>query len=169
MLRSHINKPKTKGGQKINLEGEKLQKGLAKLVLVILEVLRQILERQAQKRVLSGTLSTQEVERLGLAFMQLKQKVSEISKQLGLNPEELDLTIPSLLGSNNSTSPSSLSTTISLVNLVDKLLDKGAVIGGQITISVADIDLIALDLLAVLSSNPPPTPHTNIEDKTGAI
>ncbi|TLX69253.1 MAG: gas vesicle protein K [Thaumarchaeota archaeon] len=151
MLRSHIN-----------------QKGLAKLVLVILEVLRQILERQAQKRVLSGTLSTQEVERLGLAFMQLKQKVSEISKQLGLNPEELDITIPSLLGSNNSTSPS-LSTTISLVNLVDKLLDKGAVIGGQITISVADIDLIALDLLAVLSSNPPPTPHTNIEDKTGAI
>jgi len=168
LLRSHINKPKTKGEQKINLEGEKLQKGLAKLVLVILEVLRQILERQAQKRVLSGTLSTQEVERLGLAFMQLKQKVSEISKQLGLNPEELDLTIPSLLGSNNSTSPS-LSTTISLVNLVDKLLDKGAVIGGQITISVADIDLIALDLLAVLSSNPPPTPHTNIEDKAGAI
>ena len=168
MLRSHINKPKTKGEQKINLEGEKLQKGLAKLVLVILEVLRQILERQARKRVLSGTLSTQEVERLGLAFMQLKQKVSEISKQLGLNPEELDLTIPSLLGSNNSTSPS-LSTTISLVNLVDKLLDKGAVIGGQITISVADIDLIALDLLAVLSSNPPPTPHTNIEDKAGAI
>ncbi|TLX81886.1 MAG: gas vesicle protein K [Thaumarchaeota archaeon] len=168
MLRSHINKPKTKGGQKINLEGEKLQKGLAKLVLVILEVLRQILERQAQKRVLSGTLSTQEVERLGLAFMQLKQKVSEISKQLGLNPEELDLTIPSLLSSNNSTS-SSLSTTTSLVNLVDKLLDKGAVIGGQVTISVADIDLIALDLLAVLSSNPPPTPHTNMEDKAGAI
>ena len=168
MLRSHINKPKTKGGQKINLEGEKLQKGLAKLVLVILEVLRQILERQARKRVLSGTLSTQEVERLGLAFMQLKQKVSEISKQLGLNPEELDLTIPSLLGSNNSTSPS-LSTTTSLVNLVDKLLDKGAVIGGQVTISVADIDLIALDLLAVLSSNPPPTPHTNMEDKAGAI
>jgi len=167
-LRSHINKPKTKGEQKINLEGEKLQKGLAKLVLVILEVLRQILERQAQKRVLSGTLSIQEVERLGLAFMQLKQKVSEISKQLGLNPEELDLTIPSLLRSNNSTSPS-LSTTISLVNLVDKLLDKGAVIGGQITISVADIDLIALDLLAVLSSNPPPTPHTNIEDKAGTI
>ena len=168
MLRSHINKPKTKGGQKINLEGEKLQKGLAKLVLVILEVLRQILERQARKRVLSGTLSTQEVERLGLAFMQLKQKVSEISKQLGLNPEELDLTIPSLLGSNNSTSPS-LSTTTSLVNLVDKLLDKGAVIGGQVTISVADIDLIALDLLAVLSSSPPPTPHTNSEDKAGAI
>jgi len=168
LLRSHINKPKTKGGQKINLEGEKLQKGLAKLVLVILEVLRQILERQARKRVLSGTLSTQEVERLGLAFMQLKQKVSEISKQLGLNPEELDLTIPSLLGSNNSTSPS-LSTTTSLVNLVDKLLDKGAVIGGQVTISVADIDLIALDLLAVLSSSPPPTPHTNMEDKAGAI
>ncbi|TLX67515.1 MAG: gas vesicle protein [Thaumarchaeota archaeon] len=68
----------------------------------------------------------------------------------------------------DSTSPS-LSTTTSLVNLVDKLLDKGAVIGGQVTISVADIDLIALDLLAVLSSNPPPTPHTNMEDKAGAI
>ncbi len=153
--------------QKINLEGEKLQKGLAKLVLVILEVLRQILERQARKRVSSGTLSTEEVEGLGLAFMQFKQKVSEISKQLGLNTEELELTIPSLLRSNNNSS--SLSTTTSLVDLVDKLLDKGAVIGGQVTISVADIDLITLDLLAVLSSNSPPTLTTNMENQTETI
>ena len=42
----------------------------------------------------------------------------------------------------------------SLVDIVDKLLVKGVAIGGKVTISVADIDLIALDLFAVLSAMP---------------
>lgn len=49
--------------QKIDLDGDKLQKGLAKLVLAIVELLRQILERQAQRRVSSGSLTAEEVER----------------------------------------------------------------------------------------------------------
>ena len=65
--------------QKIDLDGDKLQKGLAKLVLAIVELLRQILERQAQRRVSSGNLTAEEVERLGLTFMQLKEKMSDLS------------------------------------------------------------------------------------------
>lgn len=110
-------------------------------------MLRQILERQAQRRVSSGTLSPVEVERMGLAFMQIKQKIIQISEEFGLSKEELSINLGPLASSENTT----LNKT-SLVDVIDRLLDKGAVIAGQITISVADVDLIVLDLLAMLSA-----------------
>jgi len=129
----------------VNTDVERLQNGLARLVLTIVELLRQLLERQAQRRVLAGTLSAEEVERLGLAFMQIKQKIHEISNQFDLNSNELDIKVGSSITKNAS------ATKASLVDILDKLLDKGTVVGGQVTISVADIDLIALDLFAMLS------------------
>ena len=135
--------------QKVNLEGRKLQKGLSKLVLTIVELLRQILERQALRRVESGTLSVEEVERLGLAFIQIKQKITEISKEFGLNDGELDVSIASLLQSERGDLNK-----VSLVDVFDRLLDKGTVLAGHITVSVADIDLIVLNLLATLSAVP---------------
>ena len=131
----------------INLDGDKLQKGLAKLVLVVVELLRQILERQAQRRIQSGSLTTEEVERLGMAFMQIKQKVGQISDQFGLKQDELDGTLKGML----KTTDSQLART-SLVDVLDSLLTKGVVLGGSVTVSVADIDLITLDLLATLSA-----------------
>jgi len=135
--------------QKVNLEGQKLQKGLSKLVLTIVELLRQILERQALRRVESGGLSVEEVERLGLAFIQIKQKITEISKEFGLNDGEFDVSITSLLKSERGDLNN-----VSLVDVFDRLLDKGTVLAGQITVSVADIDLIVLNLLATLSAVP---------------
>ena len=130
---------------KVNADVERLQNGLARLVMTIVELLRQLLERQAQRRVLAGTLSVEEVERLGLAFMQIKQKIHEISSQFDLNSNELDIKVGSAITKNTS------ETKASLVDILDKLLEKGTVVGGQVTISVADIDLIALDLFAMLS------------------
>lgn len=135
--------------QKVNLDGDKLQKGLAKLVLVIVELLRQVLERQAQRRIDLGTLSEVEIERLGLAFMQIKDKVGQISEQFGLKPDELEGTLKGVLRSRDANLEGT-----SLVDVLDRLLVKGAVIGGRITVSVADIDLVALDLLATLSAVP---------------
>ena len=131
----------------INLDNDKLQKGLAKLVLVVVELLRQILERQAQRRIQSGSLTSEEVERLGMAFMQIKQKVGQISDQFGLKQDELDGTLKGML----KTTDSQLAKT-SLVDVLDSLLTKGVVLGGSVTVSVADIDLITLDLLATLSA-----------------
>ncbi|HEV2192897.1 MAG TPA: gas vesicle protein K [Nitrosopumilaceae archaeon] len=135
--------------EKINLDGQKLQNGLGKLVLTLVEILRQILERQAQRRIESGTLTSEETERLGLAFMQTRQKIREISKVFGCSAEELDLNLGSLIKSGNASLDK-----ISIVDVVDKLLDKGVMVTGQVTISVADVDLIALNLLATLSSIP---------------
>lgn len=145
----------------INLDGDKLQKGLAKLVLVVVELLRQILERQAQRRIQSGSLTIEEVERLGMAFIQIKQKVGQISDQFGLKPDELDGTLKGVL----KTTDSQLAKT-SLVDLLDSLLTKGVVIGGSVTVSVADIDLITLDLLATLSAIPGPR-HKTRKKKNG--
>ncbi|SMH71453.1 Gas vesicle protein GcpK [Candidatus Nitrosotalea okcheonensis] len=135
--------------EQINLDSDKLQKGLAKLVLVVVELLRQILERQAQRRIQSGSLTSEEVERLGMAFMQIKQKVAQISDQFGLKPDELDGTLKGML----KTTDSQIAKT-SLVDVLDSLLVKGVVLGGSVTVSVADIDLITLDLLATLSAIP---------------
>ena len=145
---SKIHKTEQISVEKINLDGQKLQKGLGKLVLTLVEILRQILEKQARRRIESGTLTSEEVERLGLAFMQTRQKITEISKEFGCSIEELDLSLGSLKSENTSLSK------ISIIDVVDKLLDKGVMVAGQVIISVADVDLIALDLLATLSAIP---------------
>jgi hypothetical protein len=142
-----IHKSKNLTVQQVNLDGENIQKGLAKLVLVIIELLRQVLEKQAQRRISSGTLTKVEVERLGLAFMQIKQTITDISDQFGFAPQELDIR----LGQTHNKLTGGSSTT-TLVDVVDHLLDKGVLLGGQVKISVADIDLVILDLLGVLSA-----------------
>lgn len=147
MLKAELE-PTSNSLQQINLDGDKLQKGLAKLVLAIVELLRQILEKQAQRRVMSGSLTTEEVERLGLTFMQLKEKMGELSGKFGFESGELENVFGSIKLGNSQSGKASL------VDIVDKLLVKGVAIGGKITISVADIDLVALDLFAVLSALP---------------
>lgn len=96
---------------------------------------------------LSGTLSPTEVERLGLAFIQIKEKLTQISEEFGVTRDELNVNLGSLVHSENAALGQA-----SLVDIIDRLLDKGTVIAGQVTISVADIDLIVLDLFAMLSA-----------------
>lgn len=144
----------------IQVDGEKLQKGLAKLVLTLLEVLRQTLERQAQRRITQGTVTPAETERLGMSFMQIKEKLHEVAGKFDLTPQELELGLDHLLPSEKGTQKRT-----TLVDLVDKLLDKGTVIGGEVTISVADVDLVALNLVAMLSSVRP-IQKTDEEEET---
>ena len=140
-----VQKPKTARGrgERIDLGegGEKMQQGLAKLTLTVMEVVRQVLERQAMRRVESGTLSEVEVERMGVAFMQLSQEMGKLTKSLGLDSKELDVALGGLLKTGGKAS---------LVDVLDRLIDRGAVVAGQVKISVSDVDLIGVDLLAML-------------------
>ena len=132
---------------RINLagDGKKMENGIAKLVLTVVEVLRQVLEKQALRRVESGSLTAEETERLGLALMQIKSKLTEMSGEFGVKPQELTTELAALLRSGNR----ALDET-SLVDLIDRLLQKGVVIAGQVKIAVADIDLVGVDLFATL-------------------
>jgi hypothetical protein len=122
-------------------DAEKLQHGLAKLVLTLVQTVTDILERQAIRRVDSGTLSGEEVERLGLAFMQIRERTSDIADKFGLRPEELGIKLQQ-----------SDQKQITIVDVVDKLIDQGTVISGDVTLSVAGVDLATLRLLATLTT-----------------
>jgi hypothetical protein len=64
---------------------------VAKLVLTLVEFIRQLLERQALRRVDAGTLTAEQTEAVGLALMRLEETVRDIATQFGLAPEDLNL------------------------------------------------------------------------------
>jgi hypothetical protein len=133
--------------QRLDLSGDsaKLQNGLARLVLAIAELLKEVLERQALRRVESGTLTKEEVERLGLAFIEIDRKLLEMSREFGMKPGELKAELAELIRGAGVGASST-----DIVKVIDRFLDKGVAVAGQVRIAVADIDLIGLDLLAVL-------------------
>src|SRR5438067_7114773 len=77
--------------ERVDVDPEGVEQGLAKLVLTLVEFLRQLLERQAIRRMEGGTLSDDEVERVGLALMRLEAKVREIAEAFGLDPNDLNI------------------------------------------------------------------------------
>jgi hypothetical protein len=77
--------------ERVDVDPEGLEQGLAKLVLTLVEFLRQLLERQAVRRMDGGTLTDDEVERVGVALMRLEQKVDELATAFGLDPKDLNL------------------------------------------------------------------------------
>ena len=79
------------GDRRFNADPESLERGLAQLVLTIVELLRQLMERQALRRVDGGTLTDEEVERLGRTFMELDERMAQLRDQFGLDAEDLNL------------------------------------------------------------------------------
>lgn len=77
--------------RRINADPESVERGLAQLVLTIVELLRQIMERQALRRIDGGTLSEDQIERLGRTFMELDRRLEELREEFGLTEEDLNL------------------------------------------------------------------------------
>jgi hypothetical protein len=74
-----------------NPDPEDVRRSVGKLVLTLVEFIRQLLERQAIRRMDAGTLTPDETEAVGLALMQLETTVRELGAQFGLSPEDLNL------------------------------------------------------------------------------
>jgi hypothetical protein len=74
-----------------NPDPEDVRKGVMKLVLALAEFIRQLLERQAIRRMEAGTLSDEETERLGTALAQLEETLREMAERAGLDPHEVNL------------------------------------------------------------------------------
>jgi hypothetical protein len=77
--------------RRVNADPENVERGLAQLVLTIVELLRQVMERQALRRIDGGKLSEEQVERLGQTFMELDKRMDELCEQFGLTAEDLNL------------------------------------------------------------------------------
>jgi hypothetical protein len=80
-------------GGRVNTDREGLEKGLAQLVLTLIELLRQLMEREALHRVEAGGLSAEEVERLGSTLMALAARMDELKETFGLTDEDLNLNL----------------------------------------------------------------------------
>jgi hypothetical protein len=77
--------------RRVNADRENLEKGLAQLVLTLIELLRQLMERQALRRIEGGSLTADEVERLGETFMLLEERMNELKEAFEIEDEELNL------------------------------------------------------------------------------
>ena len=77
--------------RRIDADPERAERGLAQLVLTLVELLRQLMERQAIRRVEAGTLTDDEIERMGQTFMKLEQRMEELKAAFGLETEDLNL------------------------------------------------------------------------------
>ena len=77
--------------RRIDADPDSVQQGLAQLVLTIVELLRQLMERQALRRIDGGGLSDEQVENLGRTFMELDRAMEELRGHFGLEPEDLNL------------------------------------------------------------------------------
>lgn len=77
--------------RRIEAGPEDIEQGLAKLVLTLVEFLRQMLEHQAVRRMEGGALSDEEIENVGLSLLRLSEKLEEIKLVFGLENEELNI------------------------------------------------------------------------------
>ncbi|MCD2111075.1 gas vesicle protein K [Rhodococcus rhodochrous] len=76
---------------RIDADPESVERGLVTLVLTLVELLRQLMERQALHRMDAGDLSDDQIERLGTTLMLLEQHMGELRDHFGLTPEDLNI------------------------------------------------------------------------------
>jgi hypothetical protein len=74
-----------------NAPPDDVERSVVQLVLTLVELLRQLMERQALRRMEEDTLSAEEIENLGLALMRLEETVLGLAERFGIPPDELNL------------------------------------------------------------------------------
>jgi hypothetical protein len=79
--------------RRINANSATVEKDVAKLVLSLVDLVRQLIERQAVRRVNAGSLTEDEVERVGEVFLKLDAKMAELKTAFGLQDEDLNLNL----------------------------------------------------------------------------
>ncbi|MFC4146540.1 gas vesicle protein K [Micromonospora mangrovi] len=77
--------------RRLAVDTDSVERGLASLVLTVVELLRQLMERQALRRVDLGDLTDEQIERVGATLMALEQQMAQLRDYFGLSPEDLNL------------------------------------------------------------------------------
>jgi hypothetical protein len=140
-------KPQARPVRKVSVKGDRIRNGLAQLILTVVQLLRELLEKQAIRRIEAGSLDDEEVERLGVTFKALKDEMVRLQDYFEFDDEDLNVNLGPLLVREDIKSGKT-----SAVELLDRLLGQGIVVKGDIVLSVADVDLLSLNIGAVLAS-----------------
>ena len=77
--------------RRLNLNQDKKKNGLAQLVLTVIKLLHELLEKQAIRRIDGGGLTDEEIERLGFTLMRQSEEIARISHEFGLKEDDLNL------------------------------------------------------------------------------
>jgi len=83
--------PGASGRGRLDLDPERLKNGLGQLVLTLIKLLHEVLERQALRRIDAGSLTEQQIERLGLTLMRQAEEIDRLRREFGLEEQDLDL------------------------------------------------------------------------------
>ena len=85
-------KPESRGkGGRLNLDPENVKNGLGQLVLTLVKLLHELLERQAIRRIDAGSLSDDEIEDVGVTLMRQAEELERLRKEFNLEEEDLNL------------------------------------------------------------------------------
>lgn len=90
-LKAEVDRLAAMAPPRWNADPDEVRRSVLKLVLTLVEFIRQILERQAIRRMEAKTLTDEETESVGLALMRLEETVRDLSEQFNLRPEDLNL------------------------------------------------------------------------------
>ncbi len=87
----HTLEPSAGHRGRLDLDADKVKNGLGQLVLTLVKLLHELLERQAVRRIEAGSLSDEEIERLGVTLMKQSQELERLRKEFNLEEEDLNL------------------------------------------------------------------------------
>ena len=76
---------------RIEFEPGKVEQGMLKLVLAIVELLRQVMEKQAMRRIDAGGLDPDDIDRLGVSLMQIESTIKALQSRFGIDDLNIDL------------------------------------------------------------------------------
>lgn len=78
-------------GPRINVDPDDIKNGLGQLVLTLVKLLHELLERQAMRRIEAGGLTPEEIERIGVTLMKQTEEIKRLQREFGLKDEDLNL------------------------------------------------------------------------------
>jgi hypothetical protein len=135
----------------------KNEAGLAPLLLTVLELLRQLMEAQVIRRMEENLLSESELERAADSIQKLEAQILHLCQTFEVDPAELNVNLGdfgTLLPQSGSYYPGETGSRPSVLELLDRLLNTGVVLDGEIDLGLAQLDLIHAKLRLVLTSKP---------------
>lgn len=131
--------------------------GLAPLLLTVVELIRQLMEAQIIRRMEAGYLADEDLDRAADSLRRLETEVVRLCEVFDVDPADLNIDLGelgTLLPRTGGYYPGETSESPSLLELLDRLLDTGVVVEGDVDLGLAQLNLIQAKLRLVLTSKP---------------
>jgi hypothetical protein len=131
--------------------------GLASLLLTVVELIRQLMEAQVIRRMEEQTLSDAELDRAAESLQKLTEQVQDLCEIFEIDPDDLNVNLGelgTLLPPPGTYYPGETSQNPSILELLDRLLNIGVVVHGDVDLGLAELNLIHAKLRLVLTSKP---------------